>query len=124
MSINNNVKNEDNENINIIDISSNIIKTINTIIKDLSISPQKKLYIYINSKPYEMINDGPKALKGPQGAEKNNYKYYLYDVKEMKLINNSPQGTNIKKINKEYIPDYIKLNKELKNIFTDDFKTI
>ena len=31
---------------------------------------------------------------------------------------------NTKKINKEYIPDYIKLNKELKNIFTDDFKTI
>ena len=31
---------------------------------------------------------------------------------------------NTKKINKEYIPDYIKLNKELKNIFTDEFKTI
>ena len=67
------------------------VKTINTIIKDLSISPQKKLYIYINSKPHEMINDGPKALKGPQGAEKNNnFKYYLYDIKEMKLVNNSP----------------------------------
>ena len=79
------------------------MSTINTIIKDLSISPQKKLYIYINSKPacmtgvkgvkdaaHETINHGPKALKGPQGAEKNNYKYYLYDVKEMKLINNSP----------------------------------
>ena len=100
-----------NENINNVDITSNIIKTINTIIKDLSISPQKKLYIYINSKPHEMIN------------EKNNYKYYLYDIKEMKLVNNSPSGA-IKKINKEYIPDYIKLNKELKNIFTDDFKTI
>ena len=33
----NNVKNEN-------------YKTINTIIKDLSISPQKKLYIYLNSK--------------------------------------------------------------------------
>ena len=91
-------------NVNNVDITSNIIKTINTIIKDLSISPQKKLYIYINSKPHEMIN------------ENNNYKYYLYDIKEMKL--------NTKKINKEYIPDYIKLNKELKNIFTDKFKTI
>ena len=83
--MNNEIKNEinnveNNENINIIDISSNIIKTINTIIKDLSISPQKKLYIYINSKPYEMIN------------EKNNYKYYLYDVKEMKL---APYGAEI-----------------------------
>ena len=45
-------------------------KTINTIIKDLSISPQKKLYIYLDSKPacvtglqgvkdaaHEMINE-------------------------------------------------------------------
>ena len=70
----NNVKNEDNNNINKVDITDNIIKTINTIIKDLSISPQKKLYIYLDSKPHEMIN------------EKNNYKYYLYDIKEMKLI--------------------------------------
>ena len=36
----NNFKNENNNN----------IKTINTIIKDLSISPQKKLYIYLDSK--------------------------------------------------------------------------
>ena len=73
----NNVKNEImNENINNVDITSNIIKTINTIIKDLSISPQKKLYIYINSKPHEMIN------------ENNNYKYYLYDIKDMFLITN------------------------------------
>ena len=64
--------------INNVDITSYNIKTINTIIKDLSISPQKKLYIYINSKAHEMIN------------EKNNFKYYLYDIKEMKLINNSP----------------------------------
>ena len=66
----NNVKNE----INNVDITSNIIKTINTIIKDLSISPEKKLYIYINSKPHEMIN------------ENNNFKYYLYDIKDMFLI--------------------------------------
>ena len=38
--------------------------------------------------------------------------------------NNNTQKDNTHKINKEYIPDYIKLNKELKNIFTDDFKTI
>lgn len=37
----NNFKNENN----------NDYKTINTIIKDLSISPQKKLYIYLDSKP-------------------------------------------------------------------------
>ena len=43
----NNVKNEINNN----------VKTINTIIKDLSISPQKKLYIYLDSKPHEMINE-------------------------------------------------------------------
>ena len=61
--------------INNVDITSNIIKTINTIIKDLSISPQKKLYIYINSKPHEMINEN-----------NNNYKYYLYDIKDMFLI--------------------------------------
>ena len=67
----NNVKNE----INNVDITSNIIKTINTIIKDLSISPEKKLYIYINSKPHEMINEN-----------NNNYKYYLYDIKDMFLI--------------------------------------
>lgn len=97
-----------NENINNVDITDNIIKTINTIIKDLSISPQKKLYIYLDSKPHEMINDGPKALKGPQGAEKNNtYKYYLYDIKDMYLVNNNIKDNNnknTKKINKEYIP--------------------
>ena len=38
--------------------------------------------------------------------------------------NNNTQKDNIKKINKEYIPQQIRLNKELKNIFTDDFKTI
>ena len=49
--------------------------------------------------------------------EKNkDYKYYLYDIKEMFLTN--------KQINKEYIPQQLRLNKELKNIFTDDFKTI
>ena len=48
----------------------NNVKTINTIIKDLSISPQKELYIYLDSKPacvtglqgvkdaaHEMINE-------------------------------------------------------------------
>ena len=35
--------------------------------------------------------------------------------------NNNTQGS---KINKEYTPKQIRLNKELKNIFTDDFKTI
>ena len=30
--------------------NKNEFKTINTIIKDLSISPQKKLYIYVDSK--------------------------------------------------------------------------
>ena len=89
----------------------NNIKNINTIIKDLSISPQKKLYIYIDSKP---------TIK-----ENNTYKYYLYDIKEMSLApNNNTQKDNIKKINKEYIPQQLRLNKELKNIFTDDFKTI
>ena len=88
-------------------------KTINTIIKDLSISPQKKLYIYIDSKPHEMIN------------ENNNFKYYLYDIKDMFLTsNNNTQKDNTHKINKEYIPQQLRLNKELKNIFTDDFKTI
>ena len=111
--------------INNVDITSNIIKTINTIIKDLSISPQKKLYIYINSKPHEMINEN-----------NNNYKYYLYDIKDMFLApNNNTQKDNINgaeplkghymsKINKEYIPQQLRLNKELKNIFTDEFKTI
>ena len=60
----NNVKNEN-------------YKTINTIMKDLSISPQKKLYIYLNSKPHEMIN------------ENNNFKYYLYDIKDMFLTSNN-----------------------------------
>ena len=91
----------------------NNVKTINTIIKDLSISPEKKLYIYLNSKPHELIN------------ENNNFKYYLYDIKDMFLApNNNTQKDNIKKINKEYTPQQIRLNKELKNIFTDDFKTI
>ena len=92
----------------------NEFKTINTIIKDLSISPQKKLYIYLDSKPHEMINEN-----------NNNFKYYLYDIKEMFLApNNNTQKDNIHKINKEYIPQQLRLNKELKNIFTDDFKTI
>ena len=92
----------------------NEFKTINTIIKDLSISPQKKLYIYLDSKPHEMINEN-----------NNNYKYYLYDIKDMFLAtNNNTQKDNTKKINKEYIPQQLRLNKELKNIFTDDFKTI
>ena len=34
------------------------------------------------------------------------------------------QKDNTHKINKEYIPQQLRLNKELKNIFTDDFKTI
>ena len=48
----NNVKNEN-------------YKTINTIIKDLSISPQKKLYIYLNSKPIIKENSTNNTLKGP-----------------------------------------------------------
>ena len=99
--------------------NKNEFKTINTIIKDLSISPQKKLYIYLNSKPIikENITNG------------QSYKYYLYDIKEMFLAPNNGAGVNnnkddTHKINKEYIPDYIKLNKELKNIFTDNFNTI
>ena len=38
--------------------------------------------------------------------------------------NNNTQKDYMSKINKEYIPQQIRLNKELKNIFTDDFKTI
>ena len=68
-------------------------KTINTIIKDLSISPQKKLYIYLNSKPHEMINE-----------KNNNYKYYLYDIKEMFLTTYNNKENSTKQINKEYIP--------------------
>ena len=87
-------------------------KTINTIIKDLSISPQKKLYIYLDSKPTIQENEKNK-----------DYKYYLYDIKDMYLTSyNNKDDTH--KINKEYIPQQLRLNKELKNIFTDDFKTI
>ena len=53
-----------------------------------------------------------------------NYKYYLYDIKDMFLKNNNDKENKINKINKEYIPQQLRLNKELKNIFTDDFKTI
>ena len=56
--------------------NKNEFKTINTIIKDLSISPQKKLYIYLDSKPHEIINEN-----------NNTYKYYLYDIKDMYLKN-------------------------------------
>ena len=71
----NNVKNEINNEIN-------NVKTINTIIKDLSISPQKKLYIYLDSKPTIQEN------------EKNNtYKYYLYDIKDMYLKNNNKENS-------------------------------
>ena len=45
----------------------------------------------------------------------------------MYLVNNNIKDNNnknTKKINKEYIPQQLRLNKELKNIFTDDFKTI
>ena len=38
--------------------------------------------------------------------------------------NNNTQKDNTHKINKEYIPQQLRLNKELKNMFTDDFKTI
>ena len=41
----------------------NNVKNINTIIKDLSISPQKKLYIYLDSKPACMT-----GLKGSNDA--------------------------------------------------------
>lgn len=54
--VKNEIMNEIMNEINNVDITNHTIKTINTIIKDLSISPQKKLYIYINSKPHEMIN--------------------------------------------------------------------
>ena len=104
----------------------NNVKNINTIIKDLSISPQKKLYIYLDSKPACIT-----GLKGVKDAaheminENNNFKYYLYDIKDMFLTsNNNTQKDNTHKINKEYIPKQLRLNKELKNIFTDDFKTI
>ena len=87
--MNKEIKNENNNNIN----GPQGAKTINTIIKDLSISPQKKLYIYLNSKPHEMIN------------EKNNtYKYYLYDIKEMFLTTYNNKENSTKQINKEYIP--------------------
>ena len=45
----------------------------------------------------------------------------------MYLVNNNIKDSNNKnthKINKDYIPQQLRLNKELKNIFTDDFKTI
>ena len=45
----------------------------------------------------------------------------------MFLVNNNikdSNNNNTHKINKEYIPQQLRLNKELKNIFTDDFKTI
>ena len=92
--------------------NNNDFKTINTIIKDLSISPQKKLYISLNSKPIikENITNG------------QSYKYYLYDIKDMFLKSNNKDDTH--KINKEYTPQQLRLNKELKNIFTDDFNTI
>ena len=108
------MNNEMNDGINNVDITN--YKNINTIIKDLSISPQKKLYIYLDSKLHEMINE-----------KNNNYKYYLYDIKDMFLVNNNIKDNNNKnthKINKDYIPQQLRLNKELKNIFTDDFKTI
>ena len=70
--------------INNVDITNHIIKTINTIIKDLSISPQKKLYIYLDSKPTIQENEKNK-----------DYKYYLYDIKDMYLkSNNINNSTN------------------------------
>ena len=42
----------------------------------------------------------------------------------LKNNNNKDNNSQGSKINKEYIPQQIRLNKELKNIFTDDFKTI
>ena len=45
----------------------------------------------------------------------------------MYLVNNNIKDNNnknTKKINKEYTPQQLRLNKELKNIFTDDYKTI
>ena len=59
-------------------MSTTNYKNINTIIKDLSISPQKKLYIYLNSKPIIKENS----------INNNTYKYYLYDIKGMFLNNN------------------------------------
>ena len=101
--------------------NKNEFKTINTIIKDLSISPQKKLYIYLNSKPIIKEN----TING------QSYKYYLYDIKEMFLapnnmagVKNNDKENSTKKINKEYTPQQLRLNKELKNIFTDNFNTI
>ena len=38
-------------------------------------------------------------------------------------VNNNKENST-KQINKEYTPQQLRLNKELKNIFTDDFKTI
>ena len=94
--------------------NNNDYKNINTIIKDLSISPQKKLYIYLDSKPIikENITNG------------QSYKYYLYDIKEMFLKSNNKDDTQGAHINKDYTPQQIRLNKELKNIFTDNFNTI
>ena len=40
----------------------------------------------------------------------------------MFLKSNNKDDT--KKINKEYTPQQLRLNKELKNIFTDNFNTI
>ena len=37
-------------------------------------------------------------------------------------VNNNKDDTH--KINKEYTPQQLRLNKELKNIFTDNFNTI
>ena len=42
----------------------------------------------------------------------------------MFLTSNNNKENSTHKINKEYIPQQLRLNKELKNIFTDDFKTI
>ena len=62
----------------------NEIKTINTIIKDLSISPQKKLYIYLDSKPaFKGVNDAAHEMINEKNKD---YKYYLYDIKDMFLI--------------------------------------
>ncbi|MDY6057737.1 MAG: hypothetical protein SPI36_00605 [Candidatus Onthovivens sp.] len=64
--------------------NNNDYKNINTIIKDLSISPQKKLYIYLDSKPIikENTHNG------------QSYKYYLYDIKEMFLAPNKGAEIN------------------------------
>ena len=45
----------------------------------------------------------------------------------MFLVNNNIKDSNNKnthKINKQYTPKQLRFNKELKNIFTDNFKTI